>query len=188
MRREIIMAGNRNSGGRRTNSGRKAKPLSDKILEGKNNIKTIRFDVSPDLDGEEIPEPKEYLKAQQRQGELIAVEIRQEIWEWLRKRKCDHLIPILMIDQFAMTYARWIQAEEARSEFGPLSKHPTTGNAQLSPFVGIAQAESKAALNLWNEIYSIVRANCTDNFYNTQEDDVMERLLTMPRGNDGRRF
>ena len=82
-----IIAGNSNSGGRRTNSGRKAKPLSDKILEGKNNIKTIRFDVSPDLDGEEIPEPKEYLKAQQRQGELIAVEIRQEIWEWLRKRQ-----------------------------------------------------------------------------------------------------
>ncbi|NLN49618.1 MAG: P27 family phage terminase small subunit [Clostridiales bacterium] len=180
------MAGNRNSGGRRTNSGRKAKPLSEKILEGKSNIKTIQFDVSSDVQGEEIPEPKEFLKAQQRQGEFIAVEIRQEVWEWLRKRKCDHLIPMLIIDQFAVTYARWIQAEEARSEFGPLSKHPTTGNAQLSPFIGIAQSESKAALNLWNEIYSIVRANCTDDFYNNPEDDVMERLLSMPRRNYGR--
>lgn len=181
------MAGNSNSGGRRTNSGRKAKPLSDKLIEGKSNIKTIQFDVSPDLTGEEIPKPKEYLKAQQKQGALIAVEIRKEVWEWLRKRKCEHLIPMLIIDQFAMTYARWIQAEEARSEFGPLSKHPTTGNAQLSPFVGIAQSESKVALNIWNEIYSIVRANCTDNFEGSSpQDDVMERLLTMPRGKYGR--
>lgn len=176
------MAGNNNSGGRRTNSGRKSKALSDKILEGKSNIKTIQFDVSHDLKGEDIPEPKAYLKSQQRQGELVAVEIRQEVWGWLKKRKCDHLIPMLIIDQFAMTYARWIQAEEARSEFGPLSKHPTTGNAQLSPFVGIAQAERKAALNIWNEIYSIVRANCTDNFDSNFEDDVMEHLLSMPRG------
>lgn len=175
------MAGNKNSGGKRINSGRKSKPLADKLLEGRKNIRTIQFNALSDLKGEEIPKPKEYLIAQQKQGELIAAEIRQEVWEWIRQRKCDHLIPMLIIDQFAMTYARWVQAEQARSEFGPLSKHPTTGNAQLSPFVGIAQTESKAALNMWNEIYSIVRANCTENFNSSPADDVMERLLTMPR-------
>ena len=172
------MAGDKGSGGRRIGSGRKPKPLSDKLLEGAKNIKTTQFNVPADLQGEEIPEPKEYLIRQQKQGELIAAEIRQEVWEWLNERKCEHLIPMLIIDQYAMTYARWIQAEQARSDYGALSKHPTTGNPQLSPFVNMAQLENKQALTIWNFIYSIVRANCSEAFNDRLlDDDPMERLL-----------
>ena len=33
-----------------------------------------------------------------------------------------------------MSVSRWIQCEEAISEFGMLAKHPTTGNAIASPY------------------------------------------------------
>jgi hypothetical protein len=171
------MAGNKNSGGARIGAGRKVKPLADKILEGHRNIKTTQFKNIEDVTCDKIPEPKDFLTSNQRQGRLIAAEVREEVWNWLKDRKCEKLISMLIIDQFAMTYSRWIQLEEAISEYGYLSKHPTTGQPIQTPFASIAHETNKQALTLWNHIYTIVRANCTDN-YNNDSDDMMEKLLS----------
>lgn len=189
------MAGNKNSGigsgGKRAGAGRKNKPLADKILEGnpgKRALKKIEFEngsvdvpevTLADFTASSVPKPKEYLTAKQKQGELIAEEVRTEVWLWLKERRCDHLIPMLLVDQYAMSYARWVQAEQARSEFGSLSKHPTTGNAQQSPFIVIAQNESKQALNIWRLIYDIVAQNCTVEMKIGMPDKTatMKRLL-----------
>ena len=38
-----------------------------------------------------------------------------------------------------MSVARWIQCESAISQYGFLAKHPTTGSAIASTYVGMAQ-------------------------------------------------
>jgi len=181
------MAGTVGSGGKRSGSGRKKKPLAEKLIDGKMHrtpIKVLDFGKIEDLDAVQVPKPRDYLINRQKQGELISADIRAELWKWLKERKCAHLVPMLLVDQYSQTYSRWIQSEEARSEYGALSKHPTSGNPIASPFVTISQNENKLALNLWNQIYGVVRENCSKDYgYGGDPDDPMERLLSKkPRG------
>ncbi len=51
-----------------------------------------------------------------------------------------------------MSVARWIQCEEAITEYGFLAKHPTTGNAIQSPYVAMSQNFMSQTNRLWMEI------------------------------------
>ena len=82
------------------------------------------------------------------------------------------------IEQYAMSAARWIQLEQITSEYGFISKHPTTGAAIASPFVSMAQAYNKQTQQLWYQIFQLVKENCSTPFSGTPQDDVMERLLS----------
>ena len=143
--------------------------------------------VLPDpvrLDGEDIPAVKDYLKAKQKNGRpLRAEEIYNEVYAWLKERGCEKLVSRLLVEQYAMAVARWIQCEECITEYGFLAKHPTTGNAIPSPYVAMSQSFSKQANNLWYQIYQVVRENCSVEYKGaTPHDDMMERLLTARRG------
>ena len=80
--------------------------------------------------------------------------------------------------------ARWIQCEETTSKLGFLSKHPTTGSPIPSPFVNIGIQYMNQATRQWNEIFQIVKENCSTDYNNrpSPQDDLMERLLRA-RGN-----
>ncbi|MPM36637.1 hypothetical protein SDC9_83236 [bioreactor metagenome] len=81
-----------------------------------------------------------------------------------------------------MSAARWIQCEEAVTEFGFLAKHPTTGSAIQSPYVAMSQSYMIQTNRLWYEIFQIVKENCGSDYSGTTpQDDVMERLLTARR-------
>ena len=80
--------------------------------------------------------------------------------------------------QLDMSAARWIQLEQITSEYGFISKHPTTGAAIASPFVSMAQAYNKQTQQLWYQIFQLVKENCSMPFAGTPQDDVMERLLS----------
>ena len=65
---------------------------------------------------------------------------------------------------------------------GFLSKHPTTGKPIPSPFVNIGIQYMNQAIRQWNEIYQIIKENCTiDYSTNNPQDDLMERLLNSRR-------
>jgi ribosomal protein S3AE len=82
-----------------------------------------------------------------------------------------------------MTVARWIQCEEAISEYGFIAKHPTTNAAIASPYVSMSQNYMKQVNQLWYQIYQIVKENClTDYGGQTPQDDAMERLLRARKG------
>ena len=167
--------------------GRPRKPLADKVLEGKRSkepLTVIALPEAPYLEGMEMPPPHEFMSAEQKSGlDLVAKELYQTTWDWLRNHSCEHLVTRQNLEQYAMAAARWIQCEQAISQFGFLAKHPTTGSAIISPYVAAAREYSKHANALWNQIYAIVRDNSSTDYrgYNPQ-DDVMERLLTMRRG------
>ena len=84
------------------------------------------------------PEPSAYLAAQQRDGtQLRADEIYRETWEWLADKGCAQFVSKRLLEAYAQSFARFIQCEKAISDFGLLGKHPTTGAAIASPFVGV---------------------------------------------------
>ena len=131
-----------------------------------------------------MPAVKDYLKATQKNGkDLCAEDIYIETYKWLKDRSCEMLVNNQLIEQYAMSVARWIQCEEAISEFGYLAKHPTTGAAIASPYVSMSQSYMKQTNYCWMQIYQIVKENCSVEFTgNTPQDDVMERLLRARKG------
>ncbi|KJR48419.1 hypothetical protein UF75_1217 [Desulfosporosinus sp. I2] len=174
-------------GGARVGAGGKKKPIADKILEGnpgKRKLTIVDFEGLIDLTGQKIPPPKDYLSAKQKGGkDTYAVEIYQKTWEWVKERKCAHLLNPLLLEQYAMTVSRWIQCEESITEFGFLAKHPTTGNAMPSPFVAMSQSFMKQANSIWYQIYQVVQDNSTQNYVGASpHEDAMEHLLTARKG------
>lgn len=164
-------------GGRRVGAGRKKKALSEKVLEGRAEPQEL---VTQPLDGADMPPVDEYMKAHQKNGiELQAERVFREVYAWIASRGCQEAVSLQLIKQYAMAVARWIQCENAVSEFGFLAKHPTTGAAMASPYVAMGREYMKQSNQCWLQIYQIVKENSTvsENGRNPQ-DDLMERLLT----------
>lgn len=168
--------------------GRPKKAIADKIADGnpgKRTLTVIDFkDSAPDLEGQPMPKPSEFLSATQKDGStLCAAEIFENTWKWLSDRGCATIVSPQLIERYAMSSARWIQCESLTSELGFLAKHPTTGAAIQSPYVAIGDKYMTQANRLWSEIFQIVRENCTTEYGGASpQDDVMERLLRARKG------
>ena len=172
-----------NRGGARAGAGAKRKPLADKIAEGnpgRRKLTVIDFQDTADLEGQPMPKPSAMLSATQKDGKtLVAAEVFEKTWTWLAERGCAALVSPQLLERYAMSVARWIQCEEAITEYGFLAKHPTTGNAIQSPYVAMSQNFMSQTNRLWMEIYQIVKENCSSEYGGaTPQDDVMERLLS----------
>ena len=156
-----------NRGGARPGAGRKKKSA-----DTENPRNTAVFG------SEKVPEPAEYLSANQKNGvPLGADEIYRETWLWLKNRGCEKLVNPRLVESYSQAFARYIQCENAISAYGLLGKHPTTGGVISSPFVSMGQSYQKQANLLWYEIYQIVRSNSTDMTSVFPQNTVMERLL-----------
>lgn len=163
-------------GGARVGAGRKAKALTEKISEG---VTAAVLQFPEELVGVDVPPVKDYLKANQKNGrDLLAEEVFSKTYKWLQERGCEKAVYTQLIEQYAMSVSRWIQCEEAISEFGFLAKHPTTGNAIASPYVSMSQQYMKQVNQIWYQIFQVVRENCSTEFSGAPMDDTMERLLT----------
>lgn len=176
-------------GGRRPNSGRKSKPLVDKIAEG---IDAHVIDVDnlfiSDLEGEDItsdtkfPEPSSYLSAVQKDGtSLGADKIYDEVYRWLVDRGCEKIVNPRTVESYAQTFARYVQCESAISQFGLLGRHPTTNSPMASPFISMSNNFQKQAQSIWYEIQQIVKENCSVEYTGDPNTDAMERLLRMKK-------
>ena len=173
-----------NRGGPRPGTGPKKKPLIDKINDGRADGEKI-LPQPAEIEGYDIPPVKDYLKAKQKSGkDLCAEDIFVATYKWLKNCGCEKLVTVQQIEQYALSVSRWIQCEEAISEFGFLAKHPTTGNAIASPFVAMSRDYMKQVNATWFAIHQIVKENCSVDYGgSTPHDDLMERLLTARRGN-----
>lgn len=170
-------------GGKRTGAGRKPKAIKEKIEEGNPGGRRLAVLDIPEVEGVDMPKPNEILSAQQRDGkDFQAKAIYESTWEWLKKIGCHKAVSPQVIERYAMCAARWIQCEQMTNELGFLSKHPTTGKPIPSPFINISINYMNQAIRLWNEIYQIVKENCTVDYSGANpQDDLMERLLQTRR-------
>lgn len=166
-----------NRGGARPGTGPKKKPLLDKISAGTAGS-TLVLPTPTDIEGADVPPIKEYLKAKQKNGkDLCAEDVFVSTYKWLQGLGCDKIVNQQLVEQYAMTVSRWVQCEEAISEYGFLAKHPTTGNAIASPYVSMSRDYMKQANSAWFSIFQIVKENSSMEYGVTPHDDVMERLL-----------
>ena len=163
-------------GGARAGAGRKKTSVKDKLKNGSSNLKVLDI---PEIEGVTMPKPHDFLSAEQRDGSTLqAGDIYTETWQWLRKTGCADKVSPQLLERYAMASARWIQCEEMTSKLGFLSKHPTTNKPIPSPFINIGINYMNQAVRLWNEIFQIVKENCTTDYENTTpQNDLMERLL-----------
>ena len=126
-------------GGTRPGSGRKPKPLAEKLLDGNTGhrkTKVMEFGDIPELETVDMPEPHEMLSAEQRDGSVLqAKAIYEKTWKWLEARGCTQLISPQLLERYAMSAARWIQCEEITSSKGMIAAHPTTKAPIASPWV-----------------------------------------------------
>ena len=180
-----------NCGGRRVRAGDKPLPAVERIQSGlptrimNNDIPTLEpvelesvdLPEGAVLDGADMPRPADYLSARQKNGvPLGADEIYKETWLWLKRRGCENLVNKRLIESYAQAFARYIQCEDAVSQYGLLGKHPTTGGVMASPFVQMSQQFQKSANLIWYEVYDIVKRTCTEQFSESPHD-AMEELL-----------
>lgn len=168
-----------NRGGARPGAGRKPKSAAEKIRDGQ----TASVLSAPDnLKGVDMPPIKDYLTETQRDGtELCAKEVYEDTYRWLVQMKCESFVSQQLLEQYAMTAARYIQMERAVSKLGAIAKHPTTGAPIASPYVKMAQDYGRQATILGNEINQIVKDNAERETVNNPTEDVMEVLLRAKR-------
>ena len=144
-----------NRGGARPGAGRKRKPLADKIAEGK------AMPAPMPLEGVDMPDIKEYLTESQHTGELHADEVYRETWDWLAKNGCAQYVSQAQLEEYCLAHARWRQLQGVISEYGFLSRHPTTG----APLI-------------WYQIIQTVKEHSVEPVTGSPQDDMMERLLS----------
>ena len=176
-------------GGPRPGQGRPKKALMEKVEAGNPGGRKLTMLEIPELDGadmegNDMPPVKEFLSATQRNGQpLGADEIFKNTWLWLKKVSCDKFVNPQLVEQYAMSVARWVQCEQAITQFGFLGKHPTSNAPIQSPYVAMSQSYMKQTNQIWFQIYSIVKENCTVEYTGaTPQDDLMERLLRARKG------
>lgn len=163
-------------GGARIGAGRKKKSLEDKLLEGK--VSTPQPLISePSMF--EIPAPKEYMSAEQKTGRFYAEQVYNDTFSWLKCCGCAEMVLPQLVESFAQTLARHIQAEELLTRTGLLSKHPTTGEPTTSPFVKISIDYLKIAQQIWLQIHQTVKENTTAGAGTAT--DTMELILRQTR-------
>ena len=169
-------------GGMRIGAGRKSKSLNKKIYDGQVLQKTKKKNKkisNAEIIGADMPKPAEFLLARQKDGvPFKADEIYKDMWQWICSMGCEKIINKQLIEQYAMDRARWIQCENAISEYGFLGKHPTTGAAMQSPYVEMLLKFEKAMNSTYFLIRQEVREYCLSGFIEyTPEDAIYSDIL-----------
>lgn len=163
-----------NRGGARIGAGRKRKALSERLLEGIEKPQTLFEKPQASF---EFPQPKSYLSTLQRDGAPTeARQIYREAYSWLMKCGCAETISQQLVEDYAQTTARFIQAEQELSRAGLVIRHPVTGEVLTSPLVKISLDYLKAANQLWYQIDRYVKDNSAGNSGGGTKD-TMELIL-----------
>ena len=170
-------------GGSRVGAGRKPKALADKVADGR-KAKVLDLPEAAEFTGADVPHVEEYMKAKQSSGiELCAKDVFESTYVWLKERGCEQLVNTQLINQYAMSVARWVQCEQCISEYGFLAKHPTTGAAITSPYVTMSQNYLKQVNQCWFQIFQVVKENSLSAYAGENpHDDLMEYLLSPKKG------
>lgn len=162
-------------GGARIRSGPSSKKKTDAFDAG---FTGYELPVPDELDGDDVPPVDEFLTEVQKDGSKLEAEhVYRSTYLWLKSRGCEKLVPRHLINEYAMSVARWIQAEHFVSKYGSLAMHPTVKSPVTSPYVTMSQSYMKQINNTWYQIYAIVKDSGNDVGGVVLSDDPMELLL-----------
>lgn len=178
------------SGGARVGAGRPRKAKEEKILEGREempNQVSVITNVSP-IPVEQIlsnmPAVEDYMTAIQRDGKPLTADLEfKKIYIWATRMGCQEVIPVMLLEQYAMNRARWKALQNAISEYGYVSKKSTSNNVQLSPFFTALVEIEKQMNTSYVMINQMAREHCITGFVEYKPEDAeMERILKKQGG------
>ena len=169
-------------GGARLGAGRKRKPAAEKIMNGnpgRRPVKIIPCDGIPESQAVDMISPAEWLTAETKNAQRnLGGKVFEETWKWIKDRRCDHVITVNQVEQYASNVARFIQCEEALNLYGLLAKHPTTGQPIQSPYVIMRREFQRQANMIWAQIFQTVQQNSEVPVNGNHNEDIMEQILT----------
>ncbi len=173
-------------GGKRANSGRKKKPLAEKLLDGnpgKRPLTVLDFDVpiGEPLRGTTLLEAPDYLDVLTRKTEGVptAADIYNTLTRWLNDTGCLHLINPALIEDLAVNRAAWFECEAANTRHGRIVKAGDGTSAKRSPYVDMSMYYYDNYFKAWDKIWAIVSQNSEKRFTGFGHDvDPMEALLS----------
>ena len=118
----------------------------------------MRKNQIPELNAVEMPPVQDFLDSVQRDGsDLCAEDIYNQTMGWLRQQGCADAVSQQIVEQYAMSVARWVHLEQMVSKYGYIAKHPTTGAPMQSPYVTMAQAYAKQVIDIRAEINRLIK-------------------------------
>ena len=166
-------------GGARPGSGRKKKPLAEKILEGnpgKRPLKVVEFSDNTKLRVEAL-DPPDFLKiASKETAETYPTAdlIYNQVAEWLKGTGCSHLISPTLIEDFSINRRAFFECEYMNKRLGRIA------SGKRSPYVDMAVQYATLMRTAWDRIWQIVAQNTEKNYGSLRSDgeDVMEQLLS----------
>lgn len=173
-------------GGWRPNSGRKKKPLAEKILEGHpGKRKPQVLDIQPGEDTPVLEFPEELAYYPPRiSGKPTSQDIWHKTVDFLKTTDCLHLIHPYLLEQYAVYAARAAEAERIISK-GILvyEDENKSGNKELKthPAIEVSIKYLHAADKIWGRIWDVVLQNSTKPYASTPHDDLMRGLLAFNR-------
>jgi hypothetical protein len=171
-------------GGVRPGTGRKKKPLAEKILEGERSdrpLTVLSFADAKELS--DIPLSHEFLSSQQldqmtkKLNETMAPQIYQETYKWLNDRKLAQLIKKEMVEAYALHIARWIECEKYVFEYGMFTNDKRSGELKINAFEQNASVHERRASTLWYQIYLIIQQNSSVRYNDNPHDDIMKKFF-----------
>ena len=147
-------------GGARKGSGRKPKPLAQKIAEGnpgRRQLKKVEFDDT----SYDPSKPPAYLPMLEKKkgGTLVTpMDIYRETIEYLEPSGCLHLVPKALLREYVMANYHMVQAHYELSQ----SSHVGVNQKKevvVTSFAEFMQKQQKQVLACWEPIWEIVSRN-----------------------------
>ncbi|GHV27293.1 hypothetical protein FACS18948_4420 [Clostridia bacterium] len=164
-------------GGARQNSGRKKKPLADKLLEGNpghRTIQTIQFDGIP-LESElQAPSFLSLASKETADNFPTAADLFNDLTAWLQGTGCLHLISPTLIEDFCLNRRAYFECEYMNKRLGRIA------GGRRSPYVDMAALYAGLMRTAWDRMWSIISQN-SEKSYNSHSSfgiDIMEQLLS----------
>jgi len=128
----------------------------------------------------------DFMTAKQKMGgDLLAPQIYADTVRWLDERGCRGAVSDIMLWQYAMAVARWIQLETLVSDNGFLVTNTGSGGGKKvtqSPFFNGQQNQLKIINMTWYPIWQAAQASAAARYGGLDEDEESLDLLSNPYG------
>jgi hypothetical protein len=162
-------------GGARPGSGRKKKPLAEKLLNGNPGKRPLKIVEFYDVPVAGPLTPPDFLKIASKEtadNYPTADEIYTQVVEWLQDTGCAHLVNPTLIEDFAMNRRAYFECEYMNKRLGRIA------GGKRSPYVDMAVQYAGLMRTAFDRIWAIVSQNSEKLYEGNSGNDVMERLLS----------
>ena len=164
-------------GGARPGSGRKKKPLAEKILEGNPGRRPLKVIEFNEVVVEGSLSPPDFLKLASKEtaeNYPTADVIYKQVSEWLQTTGVGYLVSPTLIEDFCMNRRAYFECEYMNKRLGRIAA------GKRSPYVDMAVQYYTMMRSAWDKIWAIVAQN-SEKSYGSQRangEDIMERILS----------